>query len=68
MGRKTFKIATLSPDANRPGWDLIGIIVKLNDELRQELFIMQLVELCQEAFQEAQLELWLLPKSCSSCN
>jgi hypothetical protein len=40
MGRKTFKIATLSPDANRPGWDLIGIIVKLNDELRQELFIM----------------------------
>jgi phosphatidylinositol kinase/protein kinase (PI-3 family) len=22
---------------------------------------MQLIELCQEAFQEAQLELWLLP-------
>jgi phosphatidylinositol 4-kinase len=58
---KRSRIAASSPDANRPGWDLIGIIVKSNDDLRQESFIMQLIELCQEAFQEAQLELWLLP-------
>jgi phosphatidylinositol 4-kinase len=58
---KRSRIAASSPDANFPGWDLIGIIVKSNDDLRQESFIMQLIELCQEAFQEAQLELWLLP-------
>jgi phosphatidylinositol 4-kinase len=58
---KRSRLAALSPDSNRPGWDLSGIIVKSNDDLRQESFIMQLIELCHEAFQEAELELWLLP-------
>ncbi|KAG7351328.1 phosphatidylinositol 3- and 4-kinase [Nitzschia inconspicua] len=58
---KRSRLAALSPDSNRPGWDLNGIIVKSNDDLRQESFIMQLIELCQEAFQEADLELWMLP-------
>jgi phosphatidylinositol 4-kinase B len=58
---KRARIAASSPDANKIGWDLTGIIVKSNDDLRQEAFIMQLIELCQEAFQEAGLELWLLP-------
>jgi Phosphatidylinositol 3- and 4-kinase len=58
---KRSRLAALSPDSNRPGWDLSGIIVKSNDDLRQEAFIMQLIELCQEAFQEAELELWILP-------
>lgn len=58
---KRSRLAALSPDSNRPGWDLSGIIVKSNDDLRQESFIMQLIELCQEAFQEAELELWMLP-------
>jgi Phosphatidylinositol 3- and 4-kinase len=58
---KRSRLAAKSPDASHPGWDLIGIIVKSNDDLRQESFIMQLIELCQEAFQEAELELWLLP-------
>jgi hypothetical protein len=39
------RIATLSPDANHRGWDLIGIIVKSNNDLRHEFFIMQLIEL-----------------------
>eukprot|EP00531_Pseudo-nitzschia_arenysensis_P017532 CAMPEP_0116145904 /NCGR_PEP_ID=MMETSP0329-20121206/16873_1 /TAXON_ID=697910 /ORGANISM="Pseudo-nitzschia arenysensis, Strain B593" /LENGTH=1400 /DNA_ID=CAMNT_0003641603 /DNA_START=177 /DNA_END=4379 /DNA_ORIENTATION=- len=58
---KRSRIAALSPDSNTPGWDLTGIIVKSNDDLRQESFVMQLIELCHEAFQEAELELWLLP-------
>jgi len=58
---KRARIAASSPDANKVGWDLAGIIVKSNDDLRQEAFIMQLIDLCQEAFQEAGLELWLLP-------
>ena len=58
---KRSRIAASSPEATQPGWDLIGIIVKSNDDLRQEAFVMQLIELCKEAFQEAGLELWLLP-------
>jgi len=58
---KRSRIAASSPDASTPGWDLTGIIVKSNDDLRQESFVMQLIELCHEAFQEAELELWLLP-------
>merc|ERR1711935_1012216 len=58
---KRSRIAASSPDATIPGWDLTGIIVKSNDDLRQESFVMQLIELCHEAFQEAELELWLFP-------
>lgn len=58
---KISRIAASSPEASQPGWDLIGVIVKSNDDLRQEAFVMQLIELCKEAFQEAGLELWLLP-------
>ena len=58
---KRSRIAASSPDSSTPGWDLTGIIVKSNDDLRQEAFVMQLIELCHEAFQEAELELWLLP-------
>jgi len=58
---KKARIAASSPDATYPGWDLTGIIVKSNDDLRQESFVMQLIELCHEAFQEAELELWILP-------
>jgi phosphatidylinositol 4-kinase len=58
---KRSRIAHSSPDSKFPGWNLTGIIVKSNDDLRQESFVMQLIELCHEAFQEAELELWLLP-------
>lgn len=58
---KRSRISASSPDATKPGWDLIGVIVKANDDLRQEAFVMQLIELCREAFEEAGLELWLLP-------
>jgi hypothetical protein len=58
---KQSRIAATSPEASQPGWHLMGVIVKSNDDLRQEAFVMQLIELCQEAFQEAELELWLYP-------
>jgi len=58
---KKARIAATSPEGSRPGWDLIGVIVKSNDDLRQEAFVMQLIELCQEAFEIAGLELWVNP-------
>ena len=58
---KKSRIAAKSPFGSKPGWDLVGVIVKSNDDLRQEAFIMQLIELCQEAFENAGLELWVHP-------
>ena len=58
---KKSRLAASSPQGTNMGWDLTGIIVKSNDDLRQEAFIMQLIELCQEAFQIAGLELWVSP-------
>ena len=58
---KKARIAALSPQGSLPGWDLVGVIVKSNDDLRQEAFVMQLIELCQEAFDIAGLELWVNP-------
>jgi len=58
---KKARIALSSPHGKKKGYDLVGVIVKSNDDLRQEAFIMQLIELCKEAFHVAGLELWVLP-------
>lgn len=58
---KKSRIASTSPQGSVPGWDLVGVIVKSNDDLRQEAFIMQLIELSKEAFELAGLELWISP-------
>lgn len=58
---KKARISATSPAGSVPGWDLQGVIVKSNDDLRQEAFIMQLIELCREAFELAGLELWVHP-------
>jgi hypothetical protein len=58
---KRARIAATSPEGSTVGWDLSGVIVKSNDDLRQEAFVMQLIELCQEAFELAGLELWVNP-------
>ena len=58
---KKARLAASSPHGSLPGWDLTGCIVKSNDDLRQEAFVMQLIELCAEAFQTAGLDLWVHP-------
>lgn len=58
---KKARIGATSPSGSEPGWDLVGVIVKSNDDLRQEAFVMQLIELCREAFEMADLELWVHP-------
>jgi phosphatidylinositol 4-kinase B len=58
---KKSRIGSSSPQGSLPGWDMMGVIIKSNDDLRQEAFTMQLIELCQEAFQLADLELWVSP-------
>lgn len=58
---KKSRIAATSPKGSAIDWDLVGVIVKSNDDLRQEAFIMQLITLCQESFEVAGLELWVSP-------
>lgn len=58
---KKYRIQSSSMFGSQPGWDLTGVIVKSNDDLRQEAFAMQLIELSKEAFEMAGLELWIHP-------
>ena len=44
-------------------WDLISMIVKSNDDVRQEVCVLQLIRLCGTIFCGASLELWLRPYS-----
>jgi phosphatidylinositol kinase/protein kinase (PI-3 family) len=58
---KKARIQASSVFGAQNGWDLTGVIVKSNDDLRQEAFAMQLIELCAEAFKISGLELWTYP-------
>lgn len=58
---KKARIQASSVFGSEKGWDLTGVIIKSNDDLRQEAFAMQLIELCSEAFELAGLELWTYP-------
>jgi hypothetical protein len=42
-------------------WKARGVIVKSNDDLRQELLAMQLINKCSEIFTREKLALWLRP-------
>jgi hypothetical protein len=46
-----------------PVWDLRSFIVKSNDDLRQEVCCLQIMQLCKEIFEEFDLssQLWLKP-------
>lgn len=55
------QVKQASADGSREGWDLVSMIVKSNDDLRQEVCTVQLIELCRDIFLDAGLELWLEP-------
>lgn len=42
-----------------PGWNLNSIIVKTNDDLRQEVFAMQMISEFQKIFEKSKVKLWL---------
>jgi phosphatidylinositol 4-kinase len=59
--QKKARIQSSSRFGTVTGWDLCGVIVKSNDDVRQEAFVMQLIELCKEIFDQAGLDVWLQP-------
>jgi len=40
-------------------WDLQAVIVKSNDDVRQEVFVMELISFYEEVFKQAGLAIWL---------
>ena len=56
---KKRRIRRESPEGHRSGWDLVGLIIKSNDDLRQEVCALQLIELSRHLFDQASLPLFL---------
>ncbi|KAL9652434.1 hypothetical protein ABK040_000007 [Willaertia magna] len=50
-----------SPYGSMPGWDLKTAIVKANDDIRQEIFAMQLIKLFKQIFEEEKVPIYLRP-------
>jgi len=58
---KKSRIRLASSSANLPNWDLVGLIVKANDDVRQETFVMQIIKLCGEIWKLEDVELNIKP-------
>ncbi|CAK4382230.1 unnamed protein product [Aphanomyces euteiches] len=58
---KQDRLRSQSAHGSLPGWRLVPVIIKSNDDLRQEQLAAQLIAQCHKIFQEAQLPLKLRP-------
>ncbi|KAL4169425.1 hypothetical protein KRP22_010345 [Phytophthora ramorum] len=58
---KKERIRASSPHGHLPGWNVISLISKSNDDIRQEVFAMQLITTFQTIFRDCGLPLWLRP-------
>eukprot|EP00903_Cladosiphon_okamuranus_P005725 g5683.t1 len=63
MAAKARRIRKQSLEGGRAGWKLQRLIMKSNDDVRQEVFIMQLIIFYKEVFEREGLDLWLKPYS-----
>jgi phosphatidylinositol 4-kinase B len=55
------RIKANSPFGSLRTWRLIKVIVKSNDDIRQEAFAMQMISCMHQIFREAKSPLWLKP-------
>ena len=55
------RVQAVSPYGHLPRWDLISVIFKAGDDLRQERLCMQLIEYFDKVFKDANLSLRLRP-------
>eukprot|EP00602_Paraphysomonas_sp_CaronLab_P002946 CAMPEP_0185031036 /NCGR_PEP_ID=MMETSP1103-20130426/18268_1 /TAXON_ID=36769 /ORGANISM="Paraphysomonas bandaiensis, Strain Caron Lab Isolate" /LENGTH=741 /DNA_ID=CAMNT_0027566391 /DNA_START=414 /DNA_END=2639 /DNA_ORIENTATION=+ len=56
---KAARISADSPRGNYPGWRLDGMIAKSNDDLRQEVFVMQMITYLKEIFINSCVPVWV---------
>jgi hypothetical protein len=55
---KRERIRRSSPYGQMKNWDLISVIVKTGDDLRQEAFACQLIQVCTKIWEEADVPVW----------
>lgn len=53
------RVRSQSRFAKFPGWSLLPVIAKSFDDMRQEVFVLQGLKLCQLIFHKHELDLWL---------
>jgi phosphatidylinositol 4-kinase len=58
---KEARVAATSPFSHLPGWRLMPVIVKANDDLRQEQFVSQLMHQFAAIFRRARVPVWMRP-------
>lgn len=59
--KKSARVRKNSPVGNRKNWELISVVMKSGDDLRQEQLATQLIRLFYDIFQRSQLNLWVYP-------
>nr|OQO21791.1 hypothetical protein B0A51_09593 [Rachicladosporium sp. CCFEE 5018] len=57
--QKKERIRKSSPYGWVKGWDLLSVIVKTGDDLRQEAFACQLINTCSRIWQEREIDVWV---------
>ena len=58
---KEARVAATSPYAHLPGWRLVPVIVKADDDLRQEQFVSQLLTQFAAIFRAGRVPAWVKP-------
>eukprot|EP00981_Chlorochromonas_danica_P008321 scaffold2111_cov167-Ochromonas_danica.AAC.10 len=61
FAQKVARLRGSSAYGDLPGWQVRGLIAKSNDDVRQEVFVMQLISYFKKAFTEANLPVYLHP-------
>lgn len=56
FAEKTKRIQQNSQEGSRKNWKLDGLIAKSNDDLRQEVFVIQLISFFDRAFKKAEVD------------
>lgn len=56
---KAYRLQRTSNYGHLPGWSIGGLIAKSNDDVRQEVFVIQLMTYYQRAFAEANVAVWM---------
>jgi phosphatidylinositol 4-kinase len=56
---KAHRLQRNSNFGHLPGWSIGGLIAKSNDDVRQEVFVIQLMTYYQRAFAEANIPVWM---------
>jgi hypothetical protein len=55
---KKERIRRSSPYGHMKNWDVISVIVKTGDDLRQEAFACQLIQVCTKIWEELEVPVW----------